>query len=393
MEKITHSTTPWIIPLSSRIEEFHSAKGKKRILFLYNKPDSSTFRYRGYNIYQYFKNSQEWSLHFFFCDKDLNTVQQLLPKCDLLVLCRTNWTYKLDVLISKAKFHGIKVIYDVDDLIFDLNYIPLLLNTLGSPTDTFQKQEQSLQYWFSEIARNYLIASRADGFIVTNSFLGQHITNTFNKPYVVLRNSLNREQLDVSKEYARAKACTPKNSLFTIGYFSGSPTHMNDFSTIAPEITMFLSAHSNTRLLIVGYMRVPTYMQPFVDNGQIQFHPLVDFLELQRLIASVDVNIVPLIENDFTNCKSELKYFEAAIVDTITIATPTYAYRNAITHGKNGFLCRPGQWFGTLEDIYYNRVDLVSIAQSAREHAVATFSGSAVLEEAERCYNFFTNHD
>ena len=63
-------------------------------------------------------------------------------------------------------------------------------------------------------------------------------------------------------------------------------------------------------------------------------------MNLQRLIAEVEINISPLQNNLFTNCKSELKYFEAAIAGTITVATPTYAFSRAIVDGENGFLAK-----------------------------------------------------
>lgn len=392
MEKIlTFSPEPWNTPLSERIKDFHNTGiiGKKRILFLYPSSDASTFRYRGYNLSQYLKQSSQFSLHFFFSQNELDDVQTLVATCDLLVLCRTNWNYKLDFLITKAKAHNIPVVFDVDDLIFDLQYLPLLLNTVGSPTDTLAKQERDLGYWFSNVGRIHLTASRADGFITTNAFLGEKLRQTFDKPYTIIRNSLNQEQIDISVLCIEEKRKQNSNHPFTIGYFSGSPTHMNDFSTVAQEIQMFLLEHPDAKLMIVGIMKLPSYLQPLADAGQIEFHPLVDFLELQKLISSVDVNIVPLIENDFTNCKSELKYFEAAIVDTITVATPTYAYKNAINHGENGFLCSPGQWYDILQDIYYDRIDRAKIIENARIHAMETFYGKAVLEEAEAGYQYF----
>ena len=48
--------------------------------------------------------------------------------------------------------------------------------------------------------------------------------------------------------------------------------------------------------------------------------------------------------NLFTNCKSELKYFEAAIAGTITVATPTEPFARAIVDGENGFLATAWQW-------------------------------------------------
>jgi hypothetical protein len=69
---------------------------------------------------------------------------------------------------------------------------------------------------------------------------------------------------------------------------------------------------------------------------------------LQQLIAEVDFNLVPLQTNEFTHCKSELKYVDAANVGTLTIASPTHAYAAAIRHGHNGYLAADSEWLEVL---------------------------------------------
>ena len=71
-------------------------------------------------------------------------------------------------------------------------------------------------------------------------------------------------------------------------------------------------------------------------------------MTLQKLVAWVGLNLVPLQYNTFTNCKSELKYFEAAIVGTQTIASPTYTYARAIQDGENGYLAQAHQWLNRI---------------------------------------------
>jgi hypothetical protein len=44
-----------------------------------------------------------------------------------------------------------------------------------------------------------------------------------------------------------------------------------------------------------------------------------------------------------------LKYFEAAIVGTVTVASNVFTFRNAIAHGENGFLVRSWDWLEQLE--------------------------------------------
>ena len=81
-------------------------------------------------------------------------------------------------------------------------------------------------------------------------------------------------------------------------------------------------------LRVVGCLEPGQELTKYRDR--IEMFPLQDFLNLQRYVAQVEINIAPLQDNVFTNCKSELKFFEAAICGTLTLASPTFCFRNAI---------------------------------------------------------------
>ena len=136
-------------------------------------------------------------------------------------------------------------------------------------------------------------------------------------------------------------------------------------------------------------MEFPEAMKPLIQQNRVRFTPLVDFIELQQLIARVDVNIVPLVQNTFTNCKSELKFFEAAAVNTVTVATPTYTYEKAIKDGETGFLCRPGQWYDRIVALYQNPEESRRVAESARAYCLETYCGETFKGEIEHAYDFF----
>ena len=126
-----------------------------------------------------------------------------------------------------------------------------------------------------------------------------------------------------------------------------------------------------------------------IEAKRIIFKSPVDFLKLQEKMADVDVNLAPLLENDFTNCKSELKFFESAIVETPTLATPTFAFKNSIKHGETGFLCRAGEWLPTLEKLYSDPSLRKKIALAAKDYCLKTYYGQSFLTQVEGAYDAF----
>ncbi|MBA3957468.1 MAG: glycosyltransferase [Parachlamydiaceae bacterium] len=346
--KKTPVTTPWEIDLSQRLNALVTDPDLRKVVYIYEKADTSTFRYRVYNMCQALSHSTEWRGIFFF-EEELSLLQQHLEQVDVLIFVRTRWSIIFDTFLNRVKMRKIPVFFDVDDLVFDLDHIPLLMNSTNMPFT-----DQSYTYMFSYVSRLKLMGSLCDATIGTNDFLCERLTQAFAKPSFKIPNFLNEEQTTVSEDLFSKKMTKKPSSHFSIGYFSGTPTHVNDFKVASAEIAELLNRYPEMILSVVGFMEFPKNLQPFLKKKQIAHHPLVNFLELQHLIVEADVNIVPLQNNTFTNCKSELKFFEAAIVGTPTIATPTFTYRNSIVHQKTGFLCDQGDWYSNIEAIYRN---------------------------------------
>jgi glycosyltransferase involved in cell wall biosynthesis len=90
-------------------------------------------------------------------------------------------------------------------------------------------------------------------------------------------------------------------------------------------------------------------------------------------MSQVEINIVPLQDNGFTNSKSELKYFEAAAAGTLTIATPIFSYANAIEDGVNGFLATSTEWETKILEVVDRLNSYEELAHSAHEHSVTNY--------------------
>lgn len=126
-----HFLDPWMADLTRRkeIAEEALASGKKLALYYVEKPDSSTFRYRCYNTFQATTKSKKWQAVYFF-KQELETVEELLPKSSVLVMGRQSGQEKnVGKLVKLAHKYGIKAGLDIDDLVFDMKYLDLMLDT------------------------------------------------------------------------------------------------------------------------------------------------------------------------------------------------------------------------------------------------------------------------
>lgn len=378
---------PWDLSLRQRLSELDSdiEAGFQIVIHMYDTPDASTFRYACYNVSQYTKESRKIRAHFFYSN-ECKVIRGYLDKVKLLVFCRTKWRKEYNELLQAAKGKQIPVIMQIDDLVCSLDYMSYILDM----NLDHKGSDYIYDSWFANVTRLESIAKKVDGFIVTNDYLGNQLKEIFRKDYAVIRNSLNKEQIGVSEKLVQNKIKRKKRKKdFVIGYFSGSPTHRRDLQVALDEIKRLLDTYSNIILMVVGYMEFPRVYQKYIRKGRIIFKPLVNFLELQYYISLADVNIVPLEDNVFTSCKSELKFFEAAIVNTITVATPTYTYSKCISDKEDGFLCKQGEWFQTISDIYEGKYDIEYMVSNAKEKALDRYSGTKVLEEIEKAYEIF----
>jgi glycosyltransferase involved in cell wall biosynthesis len=358
---------PWNITLWDRLKEITESAGSK-VAYIYEQPDTSTFRYRTYNMCQALRYSTRWTGSYFF-EKELPFLTDYLDRIDVVIFVRTRWSLAMDAFLHAAKNRKIPVIFDMDDLVCDVSMLPVIMNTLNVDFD----HPQAYEYWFSYVSRLWFMGSRCDATIGTNDFLSDRLAHLFEKPSYSISNFLNTEQIQVSDRIFRRRRPANRGSRFKLGYFSGTPSHVNDFRKVSAEIGELMRSHTDIKMEVVGFMEFPDSLNDLVESGRIVHQPLVDFLKLQKMIARADVNIVPLLDNEFTNCKSELKFFEAAIVGTITCATPTYTYKNSIHHKQTGFLCKEGEWYTTLEEIYRTG-DGDELVSTARDYCLQTYA-------------------
>jgi glycosyltransferase involved in cell wall biosynthesis len=374
---------PWLLPLDCRQQML--TNGRLKIAYFYERPNDSSFRYRSFNMCEAINTESRHSSlsgSFFFAN-DFIIFEWLASTADLLVVCRSGITEILLRLITLFKDKAKVVIFDTDDLIFDPGFsMQLALASGQDPSDA-----QTLDYWHAYTSRMRETAILCDCITTTNSYLATIATQSLGIQSRVITNSLNQGQILASEETFELKSANSfsRNSRFTIGYFSGSPSHKNDFALIAKALARLLEMRSFVDIIVAGYIELGIPLSRFSDR--VTYEPFRDYISLQRLIATCELCVAPLEYNTFTNCKSELKYFESAAVGTACIASPTFAFKQAISNDVNGYLSRSHEWLPILISAADNPGRIAQISKNAFKSATTRYSPRAIFRQIMTAYD------
>jgi GT2 family glycosyltransferase len=334
-------------PLYERLATLR--QGQVRIAYFAENVYSSTFRYRAANTAAVLnappveKEAISTSAACFFSG-DLHHAADIAASADILVISRVRYDLATAALVQQFKVQGKNVWFDIDDWVFDTQAVDLIIETSGqSATD------EVLNYWYAVVSRMGQMLRLCDGAITTNSYLAEKIKNYSNQPVKVIANFANEQQLAASQPIYQLKLSddVSRKQSIKLGYFSGSASHNCDFALLFPALEIVLAADPRVELVLVGPVELAERFEKNYSS-RITRHAFTGFVHLQQLIGDVDFNLVPLQTNEFTHCKSELKYVDAANVGTLTIASPTHAYTHAIDHGENGYIAADHEWEAVL---------------------------------------------
>ena len=349
--------------------------GTTRVAYLAPKPEYGTFRYRCFNpVDAINRYSDKLSASYFFYS-DLETLDNLANYADVLIASRCPMDAQLDRLFRRFRNANKRILFDIDDLVCDVRYATLVASNLGYPLE-----KADLNNWTAFIASINLSLAAADGVITTNDHLAERIREIVPAQVHVVPNTFNESQLQASND--ALSMSRPARQGLRLGYFSGSQSHSLDFDVVSRQILTFLDESKTSTLTIVGHLDVPAEFEHL--GPRLVTQPFMDFLEMQSVMRNIDLNIVPLQDSAFTRSKSELKYFEAALVNTPTLASTTPVFGKAITPGVTGFLAESAEWLEALRDIEsLTHEDLESVGAAARASVLDTYSPMALAEKLD----------
>jgi glycosyltransferase involved in cell wall biosynthesis len=283
----------------------------------------------------------------------------------MIVLHRVRYDGLVADVVKLARRRGSRLVYDMDDL----------LSQSGSSTELDPEVNDVIRL--------------VDVVTVSGSYL-KGVVDKVHSDCRVLRNKLSAKVLDLgAKAIAARDAAKPG---VTLGYFSGSAHHDADFRLVTPHLLRLMKEQPRVSLVVGGKIRVDPAFGEFGNRFRFQpFRPYYDFI---NLLAGIDINLVPLdLSSPFACARSELKYIEAAAFGVPTVAAPIPAFRDAINHRVNGFLCEGEQWFYTLRTLVDDPDLRASTGRAARQHVETAYSPNAGQAEWVGLYRELSQGD
>lgn len=299
-------------------------------ILIFSGVQGDTRRYRTFHLAQQLRLAGVDAVLSHLTDPALPA---LASGADVLVMHRVAHDRYVDSILARAP--GALRIVDVDDLVFD----PSAFAYIDSPD--FRDPVRARTYR-AEMTRQRELIEQSQAVTASTAFLVGQASRT-GVPAFLHRNAFSLEMLAASDAALKVHPERDPQRV-TIGYASGTLTHNRDFALVAPVLQDVLRRYPQVSLRLVGRLHLDGSWAPFA--GRVQRAPFVPWRELPAQLAAFDINLAPLVlDNPFSQSKSEIKWVEAGLVRVPTVASATQSFIDAVVPGETGMLAAaPEDW-------------------------------------------------
>lgn len=294
-----------------------------------------------------------------------------------IVVHRCQWSPALEGLYRQARNAGVRVIYDIDDRVFEPELIDQGQVDFIRRMDLPQQRE-----WRQRFQRYREALMAADAALVPTPALADAVT-AVGVACAIKPNGMSPETLSLAahwRAHSLATGGTGQARTPRLGYASGTATHEADFATVVEPLIAFLDANPDWCLTLIGSLDCAELARHIAPE-RIERRPLVEHINLGFELARLTANLAPLEpDNAFCAGKSPLKWFEAAACGVPTLASGSGAFAQWIEHGTDGLLARnTGEWQTNLGRLTADPAGVQRIAEAALDRVRRVLCEDALL--------------
>ena len=251
---------------------------------------------------------------------------------------------------QKIKLQNRAVIYEVDDF----------LHGIATTSPAYRTFNPKHQAWQGTI--NFLRGSNA--VTVTREPLKEEYS-VYNSNIYVLPNFMDVDLWDKAEKKDNGKTVK-------IGW-SGSTTHYDDLKEIADVLGDVVEEYPNVQLRFTGYF--PSLLFSHIPKERIEIGMAYPFEQYYKVLEPVDINLAPIADTRFNEAKSAIKFLEASMLGIPTVASKVGPYKDAIVHGKTGFVAKKYcEWKKSLCRLIENESERKEIGSNAKDEVMENWT-------------------
>ncbi|MBB5210597.1 glycosyltransferase [Microbulbifer hydrolyticus] len=310
---------------------------------------------RKYRVVQKMEALEQMGVHANYAHwEDVPRSMNMLQMATFVIFYRVQDGALLDSYLRECDRLSIPTAYDIDDPIFSKRIYQENRNL-----DYLSSHEKDVLLESTELYRKALV--KCDVAILSTPKLAEEVRTLSTKQAVIWRNAIDQETIAAARqglERANTEGSHIPNGKISIVYASGSRAHEADFRTVESTLFKVLKEHPEAHLSIIGHLILPDSFGELEDR--ITETGFSDYSQYIKTLARADINIVPLVIDDFNDCKSAIRFMEASLAGIPTVASSVGDFCNVIKDGENGYLA-------TDSDEWYRKIKLLLNSSDLRE--------------------------
>ncbi len=226
-------------------------------------------------------------------------------------------------LVNRIRLRGSKFIYSLDD-----NYFDLVTDITSWPTG-------------ETVSIVSFLLHQADAVLVTTPALRQRLLE-YNANIRILPNQLD-ERLLIMRHPVDSPSLFSPNRI-VIGYM-GTFTHDEDFMLVLPALKTILARYpGRVEVQLVGVVNHEETKKELQSLPIRYVYPQPEEHEYPLFMlwftghVHWDIAISPLQNNQFNQCKSDIKFLDYAAIGAAGIYSQSSAYSSTVNHQQEGWL-------------------------------------------------------
>lgn len=308
---------------------------------------------------------------------DYFRVKKLLSCASIVIFYRIKFDNNFFEYVRECLNFNIPIGYDIDDPMYDKDLLLTNKNMNYIDLSTFKSILDDSDYILKAINLcDFMIVSTPG--MKTNLMQKHKIKNVF-----IRRNLVDEETKTYSKQILRTKK-ENSTKIIKIIYATPSKAHNADLYFIKDVLIKVLQENKGkVRLVLMGDLDLIDDFN--VVKKYIDIEPAKDYKGFLKTLSTMDINIVPLLDNQFNDCKSNIKFLDASMVEVASVCSYVGEYKENLTDGKHCFLAKNlEEWYLKLTTLINDKELRIKIAKDAKNHAESFFDYNNLTNEIKQ---------